>query len=96
MIFKVSKNKFKYLRQLKYIVKKENKLILPDRRIYQFCLQIENYLKQTTSNCRAEVKYIKIFSDKISTLKVLQKNKINVVIGKFQNRQDLLKKIRFF
>ena len=98
--YKVSKNKFKYLRQLKYIVKKRKiNLILPGSDEEALILSSNRKLFETNNlkiAC-AEAKYIKIFSDKISTLKVLQKNKINV--GNWQaaqNRQDLLKKIRFF
>ena len=78
--YKVSKNKFKYLRQLKYIVKKRKiNLILPGSDEEALILSSNRKLFETNNLKIACARLnIKIFSDKISTLKVLQKNKINV------------------
>ena len=98
--YKVSKNKSEYLRQLKYIIKKRKiNLILPGSDEEALILSSNRKLFETKNlkiAC-AEAKHIKTFSNKISTLKVLQRNKINV--GKWQSaedKEDLLKKIRFF
>ena len=99
--YKVSKNKIKYLKQIKSIIKKKKiNLILPGSDEEALILSSNKKLleKKNLKIACTNYKNIKIFSDKVSTLKFLEKNKINVgTWDAAKNKLDLIRTIiRFF
>ena len=98
--YKVSKNKKKYLNQIISISKKRKiNLILPgsDEEALILSSNRERIEKRNLKIACSDTKHIKTFSNKIWTLKILEKNKINV--GKWDvvnNKDELIKKVKNF
>ena len=98
--YKVSKNKKNYLKQIKKIILKRNiNLVLPGSDEEALILSSNRKLfeKKNLKIASADFKNIKVFYNKILTLKILEKN--NIKVGNWtyaNNKKDLISKIKIF